>query len=64
MRLFMRSHDDEGKREGFSGGSRELGKLGKAIKERADDLASKGCLVSLGDAEGSAPLQKCPAGTP
>lgn len=37
----------------FFGGSRKLGKLNKAIKERADNIISNGYLVLLGDANGA-----------
>lgn len=37
----------------FFGGSRKLGKLNKAISERADNIISNGYLVLLGDANGA-----------
>lgn len=37
----------------FFGGSRKLGKLNKAIMERADKIISNGYLVLLGDANGA-----------
>jgi hypothetical protein len=37
----------------FFGGSRKLGRLNKAIMERADNIISKGYLVLLGDANGA-----------
>ena len=37
----------------FFGGSRRLGKLNKAIKERADNIISTGYLVLIGDANGA-----------
>ncbi|MEE8484840.1 MAG: hypothetical protein V3S46_09610 [Nitrospinota bacterium] len=37
----------------FFGGSRKLGKLNKAIRERADNIMSKGYRVLLGDANGA-----------
>jgi len=37
----------------FFGGSRRLGKLNKAIKERADNIISTGYLALIGDANGA-----------
>ncbi len=37
----------------FFGGSRKLGRLNKAIRERADNIMSSGYLVLLGDANGA-----------
>ena len=37
----------------FFGGSRKLGKLNKAIMERADNIISNGYIVLLGDANGA-----------
>ena len=37
----------------FFGGSRQLGRLNKAVRERADNIISNGYLVLVGDADGA-----------